>query len=267
MPDDFCNSLADKKETIRKAIEMQIQLSDQFSYRRLIRFTFPAVVMNILMAVYGIVDGLFVSNFAGETAFAAVNLIYPVITILGTVGYMLGTGGSAIVANVLGQGEKSKASEYFSMFSYLSFGIGLLFTVVGILFMPDLAGRLGAEGQLKEYCIVYGKIIMAVMPFNIMQYLLQGFFIVNEKPNHGLYVTIAAGVTNILLDAILVIGLPQEQKLFGAALATAISQFLGGAISVLLFLIRQEGNLRFTKAGFHIKVIIKACANGSSEFN
>ena len=213
---------------------MKIQLSDHFTYGRLIRFTIPSIAMMIFISIYGVVDGFFVSNFAGKTPFSAVNLIMPFLMIVATVGFMFGTGGTALVAKTLGEGEREKANQYFSLFVYVTFALGVVFSLLGILFLRPVASLLGAEGELLENCVVYGRIILAALPFHVLQLLFQSFFIAAEKPHLGLVVTISAGLANMLLDAVLVIFLPQEYKLAGAAIATAISQFVGGVI-VLFF--------------------------------
>lgn len=242
---------------------MKIQLSDHFTYKRLIRFVLPSIVMMVFTSVYGVVDGLFVSNYAGKTSFAAVNLIMPVIMIMGTIGLMIGTGGSAIVSKTLGEGKKEKASEYFSMLVYTSIILGVLFTIAGLLLLRPIAIAIGAEGEILENCIVYGRIlIIATVPF-ILQYMFQSFFVTAEKPTLGLIVTIAAGVTNIILDWLLV-GI-FNYGIEGAAAATAMSQVIGGILPLFYFASKNKSLLRLTKAKFYGKVFLKACTNGSSE--
>ena len=242
---------------------MKIQLSDHFTYKRLIRFVLPSIVMMVFTSVYGVVDGLFVSNYAGKTSFAAVNLIMPVIMIMGTIGLMIGTGGSAIVSKTLGEGKKEKASEYFSMLVYTSIILGVLFTIAGLLLLRPIAIAIGTEGEILENCIVYGRIlIIATVPF-ILQYMFQSFFVTAEKPTLGLIVTIAAGVTNIILDWLLV-GV-FNYGIEGAAAATAMSQVIGGILPLFYFASKNKSLLRLTKAKFYGKVFLKACTNGSSE--
>lgn len=243
-----------------------IQLSDHFSYRRLIRFTLPTIGMMIFTSIYGVVDGYFVSNYAGKTPFAAVNLIYPFLMILSTVGFMFGTGGSAIVAKSFGSGDPKGAKESFSLFVYLSMGIGVLLSLLGILFIRPISALLGAEGEMLEASVVYARIILLALPFNILQFLFQSFFVTAEKPQLGLVVTLSSGVTNIALDAILVILLPQEYKLIGAAVATAMSQLVGGIVPLLYFCSQNSSLLRLGKTRFRRRVVLKACSNGSSEF-
>lgn len=245
---------------------MKIKLSDHFTYKKLLRFTLPSIVMMIFTSIYGVVDGFFVSNFAGKTPFAAVNLIMPALMILSTVGFMFGTGGTAIVAKALGEGENKKANSYFSLFVYLSFGLGILFALLGICFIRPLSILLGADGELLNNCIIYGRIILAALPFFILQLLFQSFFVTAEKPQMGLTVTILSGVTNMALDALLVTLLPQQYKLAGAAVATAMSQVVGGVIPLFYFFIKKDGILRLGKTKYDGKAVFRACINGSSEF-
>lgn len=245
---------------------MKIQLSDHFTYKRLIRFTIPSIAMMIFTSIYGVVDGFFVSNFAGKTPFAAVNLIMPFLMIFATIGFMFGTGGSAIVAKTLGEGKKEKANEYFSLFVYTSFTLGILFAVLGIIFTRPIAVLLGADGELLENCILYARIILIALPFYVLQLLFQSFFVTAEKPNLGLLVTVSSGLTNMVLDAILVMLLPQEYKLAGAAIATALSQVVGGVIPLFYFFNKNSSILKLGKTHYNGKIIFKACTNGSSEF-
>lgn len=245
---------------------MTIQLSDHFTYGKLVKFTIPSIAMMIFTSIYSVVDGLFVSNFAGKTAFSAVNLMMPIFMIIATVGFMFGTGGTAIVANTFGAGNKEKANRYFSLFVYVAFALGVLFAMLGFAFIRPLATLIGAKGQLLEYCVDYGRIILTALPFFVLQLLFQSFFVAAERPHLGLLVTGIAGVTNMILDAVLVILLPLEYKLAGAAVATAFSQFLGGVIPLVYFLRKNSSILRLGKTNFDGKAIAKACTNGSSEF-
>lgn len=245
---------------------MRIQLSDHFSYGKLIKFTLPSIAMMIFTSIYGIVDGFFVSNFAGKTPFAAVNLIMPVLMILGTVGFMFGTGGTAIVAKTYGEGDREKANSYFSLFVYLAFGLGVLLAVAGILFTRPIASFLEATGELLENCVVYARIILLALPCYVLQVMFQSFFVAAEKPNLGLTVTISSGVTNMVLDAVLVILLPQQHKLAGAAAATAMSQVVGGVVPLFYFFRKNDSILRLGKTRYDGRAVMKACVNGSSEF-
>lgn len=245
---------------------MAISLSDHFTYKRLLRFALPSICTMIFTSIYSVVDGFFVSNFAGKTPFAAVNLIMPVLMILATVGLMFGTGGSAIVAKTLGQGERDKAREYFSLFVYTAFIIGVIFASIGFIFIRPIAHALGAEGALLENCVTYARIIFLALPFFVLQMLFQNFFVTAEKPHLGLVVTVAAGVTNMILDAVLVIALPLEYKLAGAAVATSGSMLIGGGIPLIYFFSKNKSILRLGRTRFHGKAVLKACTNGSSEF-
>ena len=245
---------------------MKIQLSDHFSYGKLIRFTLPSIGMMIFTSLYGIVDGFFVSNFTGKTPFAAVNLVWPLMMIFATVGFMFGTGGSAIVGRLLGERREEKANRCFSLFAYVTFAIGVILAVLGILLMRPISRWMGAEGELLEHCVVYGRIILAALPFNVLLFFFQSFFVTAEKPNLGFLVTLASGVTNIVLDAVLVILLPQPCKLMGAAVATAMGQVIGGVIPLIYFFRKNSSILRLGKTGFDGKALLRAVTNGSSEF-
>lgn len=245
---------------------MNIKLSDHFTYLRLLRFTLPSIAMMIFTSIYGVVDGFFVSNFAGKTPFAAVNLIMPVLMVVATVGFMFGTGGTALVAKVLGEGDRERANRYFSLFTYVSFGLGVLFSLVGFVLIRPISRLLGANGELLEACVLYGRINLLATPFFILQLLFQSFFITAEKPQLGLIVTISSGLTNMVLDAVLVILLPQPHKLAGAAIATAMSQAVGGLVPLFYFFRKNSSLLRLGKTRYEGNAIARACLNGSSEF-
>ncbi len=245
---------------------MRIQLSDHFTYRKLLTFTLPSILMMIFTSIYGVVDGLFVSNFAGDIPFKAVNLIMPFLMIVATVGFMFGSGGTAIVANTFGAGHKEKANRYFSLFVYVTFALGMVFAAAAFIFLRPISALLGAEGEILENCVLYGRIVLCALPFLVLQFLFQSFFVAAEKPRIGLFVIIAAGVTNMVLDAVLVTLLPQEYKLAGAAIATAASQFVGGFVPLIYFIRPNSSILRLGKTRFDGKAILKASINGSSEF-
>lgn len=247
-------------------MKQQIQLSDHFTYRRLLRFTMPTIGMMICTSVYSVVDGFFVSNFAGKTPFAAVNLIMPFLMILSTIGLMFGTGGSAIVAKTFGEGDREKGNQYFSLFAYTAGLLGILFAILGIAFLRPIAVLLGAEGDMLENAVLYGRIILLALPFNALQFLFQSFFVTAEKPKMGLMVTIVSGFTNLVLDAALVLSLPKEYKLAGAAIATALSEVMGGIVPLFYFGRKNNSILRIGKTKFYGKAILKAVTNGSSEF-
>ncbi len=240
-----------------------IQLSDRFNYRRLLRFTFPSIVMMIFTSIYGVVDGFFVSNFVGKTPFTAVNFIMPVLMILGCVGFMFGTGGGALIAMTMGEGDKEKANETFSLLIYTSIVCGVALAVLGIVLLRPIAAALGATGQLLADSVTYGRIILLAIPAYVLQYEFQCLFATAGKPRLGLYVTVAAGLTNILLDALFVAVF--SWGLVGAASATALSQCVGGLIPLLYFSRPNSSLLRLTRARFDARALGKVCVNGSSE--
>lgn len=241
----------------------KIQLSDHFSYRRLLKFTFPSVVMMVFTSLYGVVDGIFVSNFAGKTPFAAINLIWPVVMILGTLGFMFGTGGSALVAKILGEQDKKYANRVFSAIVYASALLGIVLSILGLLFIRPITSWLGAKGQLAEDTILYGSILFSAVVTFILQNEFQSLLVVAEKPKMGLWVTVAAGLTNIVFDYLLiaVFGL----GLLGAALATAFSQIVGCLIPLGYFIWNKKGVLRLGRPGWYPKELMKSCSNGASE--
>lgn len=244
----------------------RIQLSDHFTYGRLIHFTLPSIGMMIFMSIYGVVDGFFVSNYAGKTPFAAINLIYPLLSIFSTVGFIFGTGGSALVAKAFGEGDREKGNRYFSLFVYVCLVLGAIFAVVGILFVPYAATALGATGAMRDDAVLYARIILASLPMNVLQYLFQSFMVTAEKPMLGLWITVSSGMTNMVLDAVLVTLLPQEYKLAGAAVATAMSQVVGGLVPLIYFSRKNSSILHLGKTKYDGRAIWKACTNGSSEF-
>ncbi len=242
---------------------MKIQLKDHFTYKKLIKFTLPSIAMMIFSSIYGIVDGFFVSNFAGETAFTAVNFIMPFLMILGAVGFMFGAGGSALVSKTLGEGNKEKANSLFSLFVYVPIIIGIVITVLGLVFLKPVASLLGAEGQMLADCVRYGRIIALGLVFFMLQMEFQSFMITAEKPQLSFIFTVIAGVTNIVLDALLV-GV-FRWSLEGAAIATIISQFVGCALPLIYFFGKNSSLLRLGRAKFDFGALVKACTNGSSE--
>ena len=241
----------------------RIQLSDHFGFSRLFRFTFPSIVMMIFTSIYGIVDGFFVSNFAGEAAFVAVNFIIPYPLILGAVGFMFGSGGSALIARTLGEGDRQKANRIFSLIVYTSIISGVVIMIVGLLLLRPVAIFLGASGDLLTDSLRYGNIILLAIPAYILQYAFQCLFITAEKPRLALVVTVAAGVANMVFDALLVGVIPLGIE--GAAIATAISQYIGGVVPVIYFLCPNSSLLRLTGTGPDIRSLIRVCVNGSSE--
>ncbi|MBE6548031.1 MAG: MATE family efflux transporter [Ruminococcaceae bacterium] len=242
---------------------MKIQLSDHFTYKKLLKFTLPSIVMMVFSSIYGVVDGFFVSNFAGETEFAALNFIYPFIMMLGAFGFMFGAGGSALISKTMGEGNMKKAQSLFSLIVYVSIGTGVVLAVLGIIFIRPIASLLGAEGKMLDDCVIYGRIILAALPAFMLQMEFQTFFVMAEKPKLGLYSTLVSGVANMALDALLVGIIPLG--LVGAAMATAISQLIGAIIPLIYFFRPNTSILRLGKAEFDGKALVKTCTNGSSE--
>lgn len=243
---------------------MNIQLSEHFTYGKLLKFTFPSIIMMVFTSIYGVVDGVFVSNFVGSESFAAVNLIMPFLMILGAIGFMLGTGGSALVAFILGTGDGQKANRVFSLMIYVLIVLGGIFMVGGILFMEPMARLLGADEAMLPVCVQYGRIVMlGLIPF-MLQNTFQSFLVTAERPHFGLYITIAAGVTNMVLDALFV-GV-FRWGVAGAAAATVISQIVGGVIPLVYFICPNKSKLRLGKTKMDFRMLGKAAANGSSEF-
>ena len=242
---------------------MNIQLSDHFNYRRLFRFTLPSIVMMIFISIYGVVDGLFVSNFVGKTPFAAINLVMPFIMILGGVGFMIGTGGSALVSKTMGQNEPEKAIRIFSMMIELTLLVGALLSIVGIVFIEPIARLFGASEAMLPECVLYGRIVLSFNAAFMLQNVFQAFLVTAERPHMGLYVTVAAGVTNMVLDALFIAVF--KWGVAGAAIATGLSQCVGGLIPLIYFMRPNKSPLRLKLAALQLPSILQACANGSSE--
>lgn len=242
---------------------MNIQLSDHFTYKRLLRFTLPSIVMMIFTSIYNVVDGFFVSNYVGKTPFASVNFIMPLLMMLGAVGFMFGTGGSALVSKTMGEGKTEEANRLFSLFIYISIACGVILSALGMIFIRPIAALLGAEGVMLDNCVLYGRIILLSLPCFILQLEFQSFFVTAEKPQLGLTVTLSCGVANIILDAVLVAGF--RLGLVGAAAATVTSECMGGLIPLIYFLRPGNGRLRLTRTVFNGRAVRKACINGSSE--
>ncbi len=242
---------------------MKIQLSEHFTYKKLLRFVLPSIVMMIFTSIYGVVDGLFVSNYVGKTAFAAVNLVMPLLMMLSALGFMMGTGGSAIVAKTLGQGDKERANRYFSMMVYVTVVGGVVLTVLGLVFLRPIVTALGAEGEMIGECLIYGRISLASLTFFMVQNVFQSFFVAAEKPHLGLGVMVAAGGTNMVLDYLFIAIL--GWGIAGAAAATAAGETVGGIVPLIYFFRKNTSLLRLTKTKIKGKILLKACTNGSSE--
>lgn len=243
---------------------MTIQLSEHFTYKKIFRFALPSIVMMVFTSIYGVVDGTFVSNFVGKTPFAAVNLVWPFLMILGAFGFMIGTGGSALVAKTLGENKKEDANRYFTMLITLVVILGILLTIFGLIVVRPLSYALGARGQMLEDCVTYGRTLMIFNTAFMLQSVFQSLFITAEKPRLGLIMTVAAGLTNMVLDALFIAVF--KWGLVGAALASGLSQCIGGILPLIYFLSsKNDTPLKFVKTKMEGKVLLKACANGASE--
>ncbi len=242
---------------------MRIQLSDHFTYKRLIHFVLPSIFMIICISVYGIIDGFFVSNYVGKNPFAAINLIMPLLMGMGTIGFMVGTGGSAIVSKTMGEGKKELANKYFSMLVWFALLLGIVLSVIVFLFIRPIAIAFGAKGELLENCVLYARILLCSMPAFILQFVFQSFFITAEKPSLSLKIQIVAGVTNAVLDYLFIAVF--SWGLVGAAAATAVGQVIGGVIPVIYFTRKNDSLLHLTRTSFDGGILLKTLVNGSSE--
>lgn len=242
---------------------MNIKLSDHFNYSKLLRFVFPSIIMMVFTSIYGVVDGLFVSNFAGKTSFAAINLVMPFVMILGGIGFMIGTGGTALVSKILGEGDNQKANRVFTMMIVFTLLLGVVLSGVGVLAMPWVSDFLGATEEMMPDCILYGRIVTGFTVEFMFQNVFQSFLIAAEKPKLGLLATVLAGCTNMILDAVFIAAF--DWGVAGAAIATGISQCVGGIFPLIYFARKNSSLLRLTKTKIEIKTILNACGNGSSE--
>ena len=242
---------------------MKISLSDHFTYRKLLRFVAPSAVMMMFTSIYGVVDGLFVSNYVGKVPFAAINLVMPFIMILGGIGFMIGTGGSALVSKTLGEGDRKKANRYFTMMIYLSLICGVAASVIGFVFIRPISYLLGATDAMIGDCVEYGRMIFLFTTAFMMQNVFQSFLVTAEKPRLGLLATVGAGVTNMALDAWFIVGLGWGVK--GAALATGISQTVGGILPLIYFLRPNSSLLKITRTKLEGRPVFLAVTTGSSE--
>ena len=240
-----------------------IRLSDHFTYGKLLCFTLPSMVMMVFTSIYGVVDGLFVSNFVGKTAFASVNLVMPFVMILGGMGFMIGTGGTALVSKILGEGDPDNANRTFSMMVLFTLALGVVLSGIGIAFMGPVARFLGATDAMMADCVLYGRIVTGFTFAFMLQNVFQSFFIAAEKPRLGLFVTVAAGVTNMVLDALFIAVF--KWGVAGAALATGLSQCVGGLFPLVYFLRPNSSRLRLVRTRLELRPLLNACGNGSSE--
>jgi len=247
----------------RGVIVTRMQISDRFTFFRLIRFALPTIIMVIFTSLYGIVDGLFISNVVGDDAFTAVNLFLPVFYMLGSIGFLLGSGGCALIAKLFGQGDEHTARRMFSGLFIITAVTAATFTAIMIPVMPRVASALGAKGDVYGHCVTYGRIMLAgLVPF-ILQSFFQYYFAVADRPKLGLAITVAAGVTNMLGDFLLIY--VADMGVVGAAVATIVGECVGSVIPVAYFFIKKGKRLYFAKPSFNAKTIFKICSNGSSE--
>lgn len=241
----------------------RIQISDHFTIPRLLRFVFPSIIMMIFTSIYGVVDGFFVSNYVGKTPFAAVNLIMPLLMAIGSIGFMLGTGGSALVAKTCGEGDSERANRYFSMTIYTALLLGTILAAISFCLIRPIARLMGADGAMLEYCVLYARILVCTLPLFMLQNMFQSFFITAEKPKLGLYVILAAGISNIVLDFLFIAVFCWG--LAGAAIATSIGELIGGLVPILYFSRPNTSRLKLVRTKLEWRPIWRSCSNGSSE--
>ena len=242
---------------------MDTKLAQHFTYGKLLKFVFPSIVMMVFTSIYCVVDGLFVSNFVGKTAFASINLIMPFIMGLTALGFMMGTGGSAIVAKTLGEGKPEKANEYFSLIVYTTIIGGLILSILGMFLVRPVSILLGAEGELLENCVLYGRITFFSLTAFMLQNVFQSFFVTATKPKLGLAVIVSAGVTNMVLDYLFIAVL--GFGLAGAAIATVCGELIGGLFPIFFFSRKNSSLLKLGRTKFNGSILLKTCTNGSSE--
>lgn len=244
---------------------MQIELKGHYTQKRLVQTVVPSILMVLISSVYGVVDGLFVSNFAGKTPFAAINLVWPAIMVVSSLGVMVGVGGSALVAKIKGEGDDVKADKVFSMLIEFSVAVGLVLGILSFVFMPQIVDWLGSDQQMAYYSILYGRMLAAALPFSILQMTFTPFFMTAERPDLGTKFTIICGLVNIVLDAIFIGWL--HWGIAGAAAATIASQMVGSIGPLLYFSTkRNHSSLRIKITPIELLPIKRACVNGSSEF-
>ncbi|WP_302160042.1 MATE family efflux transporter [uncultured Ruminococcus sp.] len=241
----------------------RIQISDHFTIPRLLRFVFPSIIMMIFTSIYGVVDGFFVSNYVGKTPFAAVNLIMPLLMAIGSIGFMLGTGGSALVAKTCGEGDSERANRYFSMTIYTAILLGTILAAISFCLIRPIARLMGADGAMLEYCVLYARILVCTLPLFMLQNMFQSFFITAEKPKLGLYVILAAGISNIVLDFLFIAVF--RWGLAGAAIATSIGELIGGLVPILYFSRPNTSRLKLVRTKLEWRPIWRSCSNGASE--
>lgn len=244
---------------------MKIKLNDHFTYIKLFRAVLPSILMMVFISIYSVVDGLFVSNFVGTTAFASINIVYSVIAIIGAIGFMIGSGGSALVSKTLGEKEEEKANQYFSMFIYLTIILGVIVSGVIFIYLPDIVVLLGADDNMIDYCVTYGRICLIFQTCFIVQNTFQSFFVTAEKPQFGLYLSLVSGCMNMFLDFLFIAVF--KMGVVGAALATGLSQLIGAVVPFIYFKLNKNLIIKLVKPTFEIKPLLKGCLNGISEFS
>lgn len=244
-------------------VAMSVQLADHFTYRKLFAFVLPPIAMMLLTSVYTMVDALFISHYVGEIAFAAVNFVFPVIMLLGGVGFMLGTGGTALVAKTLGEGDALRANRYFTQVVILAFSLGVALALPGMVWLPQVCGRLGGTAELMPDAVLYGRIMLGFLPCCILQCTFQSLLVAAEKPKLAFWLSVAGGVTNLVLDFVFIVLL--DRGLAGAAVATGMSQFVAGVVPFIYFCVPNSSLLRLVRTTFELRPMLQACCNGTSE--
>ena len=242
---------------------MEIGLDGHFTYRKLLRFVASPVLMMLFTSLYGVVDGFFVSNYVGSTGLAAVNLIWPLVMGVSTIGFMVGSGGSAVVSKTLGEGDHQKANSYFSLLIYVTAGVGLALSVLFFFFIRPVSVALGASGPLLADCVSYGRwLTVFALPF-ILQVAFQSFLVTAGKPDLSLGFSIFGGAANMVLDWLFIV--PLHMGVAGAALATGLGQVIGGVIPLVYFLGKNNSLLSLGRTKWNGWVLLKTCTNGASE--
>lgn len=242
---------------------MSLKMSGHFTYKRLLRFVISPILMIICTAVYGVVDGFFISNYVGKLPFAAVNLVMPVDMVPVAIGFMIGEGGNALISKKLGENKRGLANQYFSLLIYTTAGIGVVLSLAGYTLMPAIADALGANDQLKPYCVEYGRILFAAQFFYVLQNIFQSFFIAAGKPDLSLKVSLLSGGINVLLDVLFIVVL--HWGVAGAAWATALGQVAGGMVPLVYFARKNSSLLQITRTRLNLPVLFKTFTNGSSD--
>ena len=242
---------------------MSLKMSGHFTYKRLLRFVISPILMIICTAVYGVVDGFFISNYVGKVPFAAVNLVMPVDLVPVAIGFMIGEGGNALISKKLGENKRGIANQYFSLLIYTTAVIGVVLSLAGYAFTPVIADILGANDQLKPYCVEYGRILFAAQFFYVLQNIFQSFFIAAGKPDLSLKVSLLSGGINVLLDVLFIVVL--QWGVAGAAWATALGQVAGGMAPLAYFARKNSSLLQITRTRLNLPVLFKTFTNGSSD--